>query len=383
MPRSATGTPRKDRIGGCPGGKPTERGSSERLCRRSGLASRMRTPRIPRPVGRSPIVACVSGSMPVVRKRSSREPAGSRTPSAAYFAPVRDNAVSTSFWRTASSDSSELSAMPASISARILSWAPVATIVSEVGTKISRSQGSRAELRARRDELADDSEHELRLVAQRAEELVALEQGAPARCSVHGQIALGVATLVQERVCSLDRVGWHKPKLTEEIALRRDRDVGGPAVTADVESTDDRHRNARELAGDEMRRRRDLVRDRDDGVLQLVTDRVALARKVLERQDAGGADGDVDRALPPRPPERIGDDHADLVARPFAQLLADARRSSVRIQRKQDECSRLRSIGCVDACRRADEPVTRLADDERRADADDALRLAQDDLDPA
>ena len=72
-----------------------------------------------------------------------------------------------------------------------------------------------------------------------------------------------------------------------------------------------------------------------------------------------------------------------VLSRKRTYLRADARRSSVRIQWKQDERSRLRSVGCVDAGRRADESVTRLADDERRADADDALRLAQDDLDAA
>src|SRR5919202_39198 len=35
-----TGTPRNDRMGGWFGGKPTERGSSLRSCRRSGVASR-------------------------------------------------------------------------------------------------------------------------------------------------------------------------------------------------------------------------------------------------------------------------------------------------------------------------------------------------------
>src|SRR6185437_15834761 len=70
------------------GGNPTERGSSERSCRRSGEASRMSTPRMPRPVGRSPMAAWVCASIPVVRNRSSLDPVGSSTPSAAYFAPV-------------------------------------------------------------------------------------------------------------------------------------------------------------------------------------------------------------------------------------------------------------------------------------------------------
>ena len=87
-PRRRIGTPRKLFIGGWLAGNPTERGSSPRSCSRRGFASRMSTPRIPRPRGRSPIAACVSGSMPVVRKRSSPCPVPSMTPSAAYRAPV-------------------------------------------------------------------------------------------------------------------------------------------------------------------------------------------------------------------------------------------------------------------------------------------------------
>ena len=64
-PRSMIGTPRNVRIGGWCAGKPTDRGSSPRSSSRSGLASRISTPRIPRPRGRSPIAACVSASMSV------------------------------------------------------------------------------------------------------------------------------------------------------------------------------------------------------------------------------------------------------------------------------------------------------------------------------
>ena len=105
-------------IGGWPGGKPTERGSSERSCSRSGRASWIRTPRMPRPCGGSPICVCTSGGIPYVTKRSSPLPAGSITPSAAYCAPVTRAAASTMRSSTPSSDSSELIAMPVSTSAR-------------------------------------------------------------------------------------------------------------------------------------------------------------------------------------------------------------------------------------------------------------------------
>ena len=55
---------------------------------------------------------------PVTMNRSSAWPLGSMTPSAAYRAPVSSAAVSTIFCRTASSDSSEASATPASTIAR-------------------------------------------------------------------------------------------------------------------------------------------------------------------------------------------------------------------------------------------------------------------------
>jgi hypothetical protein len=54
----------------------------------------------------------------VVRKRSRPVPVWSITPNAAYRAPVSCTAVSTSCCRSASSESSELRAMPASTSAR-------------------------------------------------------------------------------------------------------------------------------------------------------------------------------------------------------------------------------------------------------------------------
>ena len=56
--------------GGARGSRPSAGRRSGRRSR-SGSASRISTPRMPRPRGRSPIAACVSSSIPVVRKRSS------------------------------------------------------------------------------------------------------------------------------------------------------------------------------------------------------------------------------------------------------------------------------------------------------------------------
>src|SRR5215208_6844501 len=73
---------------------------------------------MPRPWGGSPISCLVGSSMPVVMKRSRFVRVRSMTPSAAYRAPVSSAAVSTSFCSSASRESSELSAMPASTSPR-------------------------------------------------------------------------------------------------------------------------------------------------------------------------------------------------------------------------------------------------------------------------
>src|SRR4051812_16635319 len=81
----------------------------------------MSAPRIPRPCGSWPIAWCVSSSIPCVRKRSSARPERSITPSAAYCAPVSSAAVSSTRCNTASRDSSELIAIPVSISIRVRS----------------------------------------------------------------------------------------------------------------------------------------------------------------------------------------------------------------------------------------------------------------------
>ena len=81
-PPTTRGTPRKVRIGGWPGGKPTLRGSRVRSSRRRGWPSRRRAPRMPRPCGgcgrRS---ASSSGVSPVV-SNATRWPSSPRSPTA-------------------------------------------------------------------------------------------------------------------------------------------------------------------------------------------------------------------------------------------------------------------------------------------------------------
>src|SRR4051794_4683685 len=78
---------------------------------------------------------------------------------------------------------------------------------SELRPQLRRAQGLPPELAVRRHEVADDTEHDLRLVAERAENLVPLEQGFSAWPGVHGEVSLGVAPFAEEGVRLLDRVG--------------------------------------------------------------------------------------------------------------------------------------------------------------------------------
>ena len=75
--------------------------------------------------------------------------------------------------------------------------------------------------------------------------------------------------------------------------------VSRRALAGDVEAAHDRGRDPVELAHHELRRARDLVGDRDHGRVQLVADAVALAFEVEQRTQAGAADRDVGRPLPP------------------------------------------------------------------------------------
>src|SRR5437764_9586930 len=107
-------------------------------------------------------------------KRSRREPPESSTPSAAYRACVRSAAISTSRCSSASSDSSELSAMPASMSRRIRTSG--FGIRLQLRAQLGRTQKLRSELGVRRHELLHDTQHERRVVAERADDLVPLQE---------------------------------------------------------------------------------------------------------------------------------------------------------------------------------------------------------------
>ena len=133
LPPAITGTPRNVRIGGWFGGKPTERGSDPMSESRSGRASVMSTPRIPLPVGRSPMAARSSSPRPAVMNWASLLPGSSSTPIAPYRAPVRSHANCTRRGRICSSSSPPAIATPASRTAWRRSSGAVALTVGEYG----------------------------------------------------------------------------------------------------------------------------------------------------------------------------------------------------------------------------------------------------------
>ena len=111
--------------------------------------------------------------------------------------------------------------------------------------------------------------------------------------------------------------------------------------------------------------------------LQLVADRIARALQVAQHLDAGGADCDVGRPLPPRAPEGVAHDDADVAAGQFEEGRTQARRGGVGVDGEEDDRAGLRRVRRVDAARGADEAVVRLGDEERAPGAEDALRLAR------
>ena len=113
VPRIRTGTPRKDPIGGWCGGNPYDAGWSFRSFSRIGRGSLIRSPRMPRPCGRSPIRRRSSCSIPVVTK-SIRRLSGPTTPSAPNRASVKAVAPSTMRLRTLWRSRSDERAMTAS-----------------------------------------------------------------------------------------------------------------------------------------------------------------------------------------------------------------------------------------------------------------------------
>ena len=120
------------------------------------------------------------------------------------------------------------------------------------------------------------------------------------------------------------------------------------------------------LAHHELGGAGELVRDRDLRRAELAPACVGRTAKVAERRDPGDAERDVGRALPPRAPERVAHDHADVRPRQLDEPFAQPPRGRVGVEREQDEQVLARRVRGVDAGRGADEAVARLGDHERR-----------------
>jgi hypothetical protein len=99
-------------------------------------------------------------------------------------------------------------------------------------------------------------------------------------------------------------------------------------------ATDDRDRNPRHVALDELRRPCELVRGAQRLHLELVAVRVDLADVAVDRLHAGDPDRDVGLTLAPRPPERVADDHGRVDAAACEPVTDDLRRV-VRVERRR------------------------------------------------
>ena len=152
------------------------------------------------------------------------------------------------------------------------------------------------------------------------------------------------------------------------------------AVAPEPEPTHDCGGDAVDLPHHELRRARDLVGDGDLRRVELVARRVVQAVEIEDRGDAGDAERDVGRPEPPRTPERVRHDDADLGSGELAQPLPKARRRRVGVEREQHERVRALRVRGVHPGRGTDEAVTRLGDDEWRPGPHDLTGLAKDHL---
>ena len=145
--------------------------------------------------------------------------------------------------------------------------------------------------------------------------------------------AQGRARRLRERVAGRARPfqAGRRGGLTEEIAPFGNHEVVGTAGARDLEPTHDCSRNPVGLPHHQLGGAGDLVADRDHRRMQLVADPVTRAAQIAQHFDACCTERNVDRALPPRAAERVGDQHADRLAGELAEALAKLRSGGIRI----------------------------------------------------
>src|SRR5204862_46115 len=111
--------------------------------------------------------------------------------------------------------------------------------------------------------------------------------------------------------------------LTEEVVYGRHHDFPDRAFAAGEDRTANQRRGtSRRLSQCELGRRGELVGDGTDRRAHHAAVVVRGAAEVVERSHSRDTDGNVDDADAPRPPERVGDDHRDVVREPLAEDVA-------------------------------------------------------------
>src|SRR5215210_4603436 len=172
--------------------------------------------------------------------------------------------------------------------------------------------------------------------------------------------------------------------LPEHVPLGRHEEFSGAAGSGRVGvPPHDGQRDPVGLAHYQLGGGGELVGHREYARLHGVAVRVSLSPVVGDGVHAGDADGDVRYAVPPGPPERVGDHHGHLGVCFFGERATETRRGGVRIYRKQAYRVVDGDVRGVYAGVGADETVVGLRVNDAAVHAYDAATLSEHDFDLA
>ena len=167
------------------------------------------------------------------------------------------------------------------------------------------------------------------------------------------------------------------PRLPRAGARRR-----RAVVVGDVrgEAADDHDGIAGALRAREVGRGGDRVGGREDGGVQLAPAAVRAPAPVVERSQAGDADGGIELAEAPGAPEAVRDHDRRARAGHAREACPQRARGGVGVEREQDEDTVRGGVGLVDPGVRADEAVVRADDQDAALRAQQLGRLVEDRL---
>ena len=152
-------------------------------------------------------------------------------------------------------------------------------------------------------------------------------------------------------------------RLAEQVFGRGSHDPARISVTAAITVTPNyTSGNGVPFSADQARDTGKFISDAFLAGVHRVTVTVALAAVVVNGLHAGNADGDFVQTFAPGAAEAVGDDHGNVQRRALLELLQDARRRPVRIERQQHGGLASVDIGDVDAAVGTDQAVSGFGD---------------------